>query len=282
MFFNIYINDLIDKISKFNFGCKYGISSSNLIAYADDVVLLAPSIKGLQMLINEFHSEISNLKLTINIDKSTCIVFTPKRYDTPCMPSLYLGNDKLNVNETINYLGTIINSTLNAKQDIIRCRNSFFNSFNSILRKFNSLTPDVLLFLFKTYCVHMYGANLWLNTAGCSQVIRQFQIGYHKAIKKIYNVSSRESNHLICNAAQIMMFNHYINYVKIRTFKKFLTNPCQFIERNFNTFLNNSFFIQNVRNILNVGYGVPSLTDNDLDAIRARIFYVQYREEPLR
>ena len=42
--FNIYIESLIGKISKSNLGCKLGIIRSNIIVYADDSVLLSPSI----------------------------------------------------------------------------------------------------------------------------------------------------------------------------------------------------------------------------------------------
>ena len=46
----ILIDSLIDKISKSNLGCKLGIIQSNIIVYADDIVLLSPSSIALQNL----------------------------------------------------------------------------------------------------------------------------------------------------------------------------------------------------------------------------------------
>ena len=52
LFFNLYINGLIDEVVQSNYGCKLGIHDSSIIAYADDLVLLSPSAKGLQTLID--------------------------------------------------------------------------------------------------------------------------------------------------------------------------------------------------------------------------------------
>ena len=47
--FNIYINDIFDCISQIDVGCKLGISRINVMAYADDMILLSPSVKSLQL-----------------------------------------------------------------------------------------------------------------------------------------------------------------------------------------------------------------------------------------
>ena len=41
--FNIYINDILDEISNLKVGCKIGINKINIFAYADDMILMAPS-----------------------------------------------------------------------------------------------------------------------------------------------------------------------------------------------------------------------------------------------
>ena len=54
LFFNLYIDSVLSHISKMKIGCKLGFISSNILAYADDVVILAPSATGLQLLIDNF------------------------------------------------------------------------------------------------------------------------------------------------------------------------------------------------------------------------------------
>ena len=41
--FNVYIDDLIDSVAKLKVGCMVNNIIYNIIAYADDIVLLAPS-----------------------------------------------------------------------------------------------------------------------------------------------------------------------------------------------------------------------------------------------
>ncbi|CAF2129717.1 unnamed protein product [Rotaria magnacalcarata] len=73
--FNIFVNELINKIDKLKVGCKLGTSYSNIIAYADDIVLLAPSVSALQRLLDEIVVQANKLGLKFNVLKSICIVF---------------------------------------------------------------------------------------------------------------------------------------------------------------------------------------------------------------
>ena len=50
-----YIRDVISEIVNMGIGCKISGISYNILAYADDIVLLAPSWRALQMLINCLH-----------------------------------------------------------------------------------------------------------------------------------------------------------------------------------------------------------------------------------
>ena len=51
--FNCYVRDLIIAIMSTKIGCNIGGLFTNIFAYADDMVLLAPSWRALQYLINE-------------------------------------------------------------------------------------------------------------------------------------------------------------------------------------------------------------------------------------
>ena len=282
LLFCVYINELVDKISECKVGTKFGLYVSNIIMYADDLVLLSPSIAGLQILLNNAEKIITRLCLRINYEKSVTMNFCKKNCnfrEIECKFVLPNGILK-HVNET-KYLGFIINRYLEEKPDIERARNKFFSKFNVILRRFNSLSWEVLLYLIKSYCTPFYGADLWINLDNSSQILNQFAIGYHKAFKKICNVSSRMSNHFICNQIGIFMFKHYINYLKICTAFRLLFKPCIFIEKNKAAFLKGEL-VRDIERIFNCVYGVSEIFQNDLDALKARIFYVQAREDPLR
>ena len=46
--FNIYINEIIEHLSHLNQGCKLGVNTVNIMANADNIILLSPSVKSLQ------------------------------------------------------------------------------------------------------------------------------------------------------------------------------------------------------------------------------------------
>ena len=52
LFFNLYMDRLSVTLSKTKVGCALGKIMVNHLAYADDLVILSPSAKGLQKLLN--------------------------------------------------------------------------------------------------------------------------------------------------------------------------------------------------------------------------------------
>ena len=52
LFFNLYMDKLSVTLSKTKVGCALGKTMVNHLAYADDLVILSPSAKGLQKLLN--------------------------------------------------------------------------------------------------------------------------------------------------------------------------------------------------------------------------------------
>jgi len=51
-FFARYVRDMLAQVASSKIGCNVGGMYVNILAYADDIVLLAPSWRGLQQLLN--------------------------------------------------------------------------------------------------------------------------------------------------------------------------------------------------------------------------------------
>lgn len=283
LLFSIYINDLIEKISKSKIGAKLGLFYSNIICYADDIVLLSPSIPGLQILLDMIDEELLNLKLSINVKKSVILRFLSNASKNGCnyKPKLFVSGIELTVVDKMKYLGVIINSNFNENDDIYRLRNNFFNKFNMILRKFNSLDVNAFMTLFKSYCMQFYGAELWLNFNNSSQVLKQFEIGFHKSLKKILNVSYHESNHAVCKHLKLLTLRHYLNYLQLTKLFSLLQNPCNFINKN-KFFYWKGVFLNKLSTTFKNVYGISDVFNNDLDALIARIYFIFNLEDSLR
>ena len=69
--FSVYVNDLLVRLNKF--GCSmFGLSVGALM-YADDIVLLAPTVTELQKMILICREELAVLDLRLNVDKSVTL-----------------------------------------------------------------------------------------------------------------------------------------------------------------------------------------------------------------
>ena len=284
LLFNIYVNSLIEKISNLNIGCKLGTVKSNIIAYADDIVLLSPTRSGLKSLLLETHTEASCMDLKFNFEKTKIIKF----HSNTCKPDglvnkpLIIGEHSINFVSTFKYLGYMIANNLNNNEDIARAKSKFYSEFNSILRKFHFTNKEVKLFLFKQYCLQFYGSELWFGPLKSKQAIKQFAIGYHKAVKKILQLSMHESNHFACQEAGLMTFNHLLNKMKICSVIRFILEPCDFIRKLLSFIKISSVLIKDVKCVLKTIYDIDSVFDNDVEAIISRILFVQRNEEQMR
>ena len=192
----------------------------------------------------------------------------------------FVDGSPLELVSTFKYLGFIVCNTLKDDNDISRAMSKFYAEFNCLFRKFSFCDKDVKIFLFKQYCLQLYGCEMWFSCSVSS--LKQFGIGYHKAIKKILNLSYQESNHYACQEAQLYTFKHMVNKCKIMAAVRHITHPCKFLEYVKDYFVVSSFFLKSISEILDNEYGIDSLLDNDLDAIIARITFIQNHEQKMR
>jgi len=75
--FRIYIRDLIDRVTTLNLGCNIAGTVINLLAYADDMVVLAPCWQALQSLLLAVEDAASKINMSFNTKKTVCMVFNP-------------------------------------------------------------------------------------------------------------------------------------------------------------------------------------------------------------
>ena len=70
--FSHYVRELLGGINASNVGCNLGGRFFNILAYADDMVLLAPSWFALQKLIDLLSELAANIDMSCNIQKTVC------------------------------------------------------------------------------------------------------------------------------------------------------------------------------------------------------------------
>ena len=192
--FTRYIRDLIRSVVVSAVGCMIGPQMVNLLAYADDLVLLAPSWRAMQHLLSVLYSEICSLDLTCNTKKSVSMVFMPKKRDKIIcsdFPRFKIGDSDIQFVESFKYLGHFITSDLNDDDDIQReVQNMFFRT-NILIRRFAHCSFRVKIVLFKSYCLGFYDIALWKTFTAAA--FSKFQSCYNKCLKLFFRYRRRDS-----------------------------------------------------------------------------------------
>ena len=65
--FNFYLNEVLSGISKLPAGCTLNCSKVNILGYANDLVLPAPTTQTLKLLLYALSSKLSTLSLRVKV-----------------------------------------------------------------------------------------------------------------------------------------------------------------------------------------------------------------------
>ena len=104
--FNLFYQNLIDKLNSRNCGITIGGNNYNVICYADDILLCSTTSSGLQTLINIANGYIQNCGLKFNPQKTECMLSGSNPFNN--VPKWTIENVSLTVVPSIKYLGTIL------------------------------------------------------------------------------------------------------------------------------------------------------------------------------
>ena len=274
--FKLYIDGILKEITEMNVGCKLGPVRINILAYADDLVLISDTRKHLEEINLRLLEYIEHLNLLMNKDKSKCLIFENSRYGVQ-IEELKLGNDILeNVND-YKYLGHVIERNLKDVKDVQYRLNQFYARFNSTFRKFKNVSIETFMYLFSAYCLPDYGLALWNGCDVFNQhIFNVFEIAFHRALKRIAGVPAMYSNHDVADYCKQLLFKHYVTFIQCRYFKRIFNSNNRMIKICL-PFLMEGYLKNSLTKNLHKTYSVD-LNENDLDIIHARISWVQRHE----
>jgi hypothetical protein len=187
--FAIYVDDIIDNVNRSDVGCRFGLHNIAIIVYADDILLLAPSVDSLQKLLNVVEVELKSLDMTLNTKKSFCLRFGP-RYKAECCNLLSIIGDNIIWTNRCRYLGVFLTASRFFKCDFSDAKKSFFRSVNSVFCKvLRSASEEVILQLLISKCfpVLLYGLEVCPVTA---TDIHSFEFVLTRLLMKLFKTSS--------------------------------------------------------------------------------------------
>jgi hypothetical protein len=159
------------------------------LAYADDIVLIAPTASALRKLLSICGDYASEYCISFNADKSKCLVILPKkRHDLhSCLNEcrFTINNQPIENVESFKHLGHVISSQMEDAADITNRRNDFVGQVNNLLCYFRKLTSHVKYRLFRSYCTSFYGCELW---SLLSNNLQDLCIAWRKSVRSVWNL----------------------------------------------------------------------------------------------
>ena len=166
--FAVFINDLVDEVNRANIGCYISNVCVSIVLYADDIMLIAPSITGLQRLLTICEEQLILLDMRINVNKSVCIRFG-HRYNESCVELNSMQGGSMKWVKSCRYLGVYLESARTFKCSFDLCKSKFFRAFNALFSKIGrAASEDVVLALLRTKCLPI----LLYSTEACPVLSR--------------------------------------------------------------------------------------------------------------
>ena len=146
----IYVDSLVQILKDAGIGCHIRDSFISILLYADDMCLVAPSLKGLQRLLRLTENFCSTWDIMLNPKKSKNMHFGKK---ADSLPFLQLDGNSLEWVISWKYLGVTLRSHKEFDCCIDEKLKSFYRSANAILRVEGRSNELVMLQLLESHCL---------------------------------------------------------------------------------------------------------------------------------
>ncbi|XP_064088459.1 uncharacterized protein LOC135202924 [Macrobrachium nipponense] len=116
-------------------GSTVNETTINNLRYADDMVLISPSVQSLQLLIDTCHQYAEEFDIIYNETKTQCMSLLLRSFKHIAEPQIFLGNHRLEYVDEFPYLDHIITNDLKDTADIEQRRRKPCATGDMIIRR---------------------------------------------------------------------------------------------------------------------------------------------------
>ena len=191
VFFNVFLYQLSKDLNESAIGCHVNNCLINHLLYADDSVVLAPSPKALQHLLNICENYSVHFELSFNATKTKIMCFKPKDKKNLFVPNFVLNGSVVEVVSYYKYLGVYLADDLFDDRDIDRQVRSIYARGNMLVKRFGTCSVGVKTRLFNSYCSNLYCGALWYSYKNCA--FRRIQTAYNRMIRILFDLKGQIS-----------------------------------------------------------------------------------------
>lgn len=189
--FTIFLEDVFKIFDEKTSPIRVGTADIDMLAYADDLVVLARNIFEMQEKIDKLVKYFNDNGLIVNLSKTNVVLFK-NRNTIKNKPKLFWGDSEINYVDYYKYLGVPFYSNVSnkkmfehfhaksrwAQNDLMKLfYRAKITTLNSRMQLFNSLVQSVLL-----YCSPIWGVNFMDN-------LEVFQANFIRKLFHLPNVT---------------------------------------------------------------------------------------------
>lgn len=288
--FCLYIDGLLVALSKAGVGCYIGTNFVGALAYADDIVLLAPSASALRTMLHVCDNYARDYSISFNASKSKCLVVLPDNRlflnEFVKKGTFYVGNNPIEYVDHFIHLGHVITNRLTDNDDIVKRRHDFVGQVNNVLCFFRKLNSCVVHRLFQSYCMSLYGCELWLLS---NTHISDLCTSWRKSLRRVWRLPPTTHCYLLPLLSQCLSLEEEISRRSLKFIQDCVCNRSRLVRAianygiyhgRYNSFIGHNVhfcsrkYQVNIREICNGEVNVRSVvnrySDNQIDERQVR------------
>ena len=178
------MDDLITKLKESKKGCYFGANFAAALFYADDMAILAPSIRGPQSLLKIFGEYCAEWDICLNAKKSKNLYFGKW---TENLHDITLNGKTIDWVNEWTYLGVTLKSAKSFDCSIKEKVKKFDQCAYSIFRLDGKSNDTVMLHLVETHCVPILTYGIEVIQMSNRDEQRQLRVAYNSLFQKIFH-----------------------------------------------------------------------------------------------
>ena len=220
--FNFFINDLLTECLSQNIGAKIGDSNLSIIGYCDDLILLSPVAKHIELLLKTCELFANKWKMEFNAKKSVSLVMGKGIVENPAFK---ISGVELPEVDNFTYLGLCISKSLNFDyfdEKMKKVERSFY-SLHSLGCKPRHLSPHSIGFVYKQYCqsIFKYGLEcLYLP----DYKLKEYNIRQNILLKHSIGLSKHSVSTPLLNVLKVEKISEIYCKYKLFFYKQLMMN----------------------------------------------------------
>ena len=165
--FAVYVDELLVELRKLGVGCHVAGVYMGAVGFCDDLLLLAPTRDGMQLMLDTCQRFATNFNLQFSTDpnpeksKTKCIFLCGRAKGKQKPNNLILDGKQLPWVESAVHLGHVLHQSGTMEKDIRSKRAKFIDDSVDVRETFGFVSPVEVLSAVKLYAGSHYGSMLW-------------------------------------------------------------------------------------------------------------------------